>query len=313
MNYTTTSVKPVLAKNFPDPSLYQADDGFYAFGTGSNSTNVQIAYTPSFDDPAWELLDQDALPVPGSWTAHNPDVWAPYVHKAENENYVLYYTAAISSKPNTHCIGTAISKTLKGPYTPANTPMICPVSEGGAIDPTIFLDPQTQKLYLIYKVDGNCLSPGSPTPIKLLEISPHDGITPITSISSAITLIDRAQDGSDGPLVEAPSLFYNFDEKLYYLLYSTHMYNGVKYDLKGASASSINGPWTKFPLALAESPDWGLVSPGSADIDANGGNVLFHATVGYDNFGAPIRWLYAGKIRGMEGRAVFDAFIEAKR
>lgn len=71
----------VLDNDFPDPCLTQQEDGFYAFATGSDGTNVPMAFSDDFN--SWTYLGIDAMPGPldnTDWIyAASPNVWAPDV------------------------------------------------------------------------------------------------------------------------------------------------------------------------------------------------------------------------------------------
>lgn len=160
-------------------------------------------------------------------------------------------------------------------------PLICPSSQGGAIDPSHFQDSDGQN-YLVYKVDGNSMGNGGncgnsvaplvPTPIMLQKVA-DDGHT---LQSSPIQILDR--DDSDGPLVEAPSIAKRADGR-YYLFYSSNCYSSPYYDISFATASSVTGPYTKNGH-LFETGDNGLTSPGGADLSRDGTKMLFHAKWG---------------------------------
>lgn len=74
------NVKPVLARNFPDPTLIQSGGVWYAFSTSSNGKNIQAAVTGDFRRHDWRLLEEtDVLPDPGPWAVNDCNVWAPDV------------------------------------------------------------------------------------------------------------------------------------------------------------------------------------------------------------------------------------------
>lgn len=53
----------------------------------------------------------------------------------------MYYSASTVDNPAQHCIGAATSETITGPYVPfGDGPLICPASEGGAIDAATYLE-----------------------------------------------------------------------------------------------------------------------------------------------------------------------------
>lgn len=147
----------------------------------------------------------------------------------------MYYAAPSKLDPDKHCVGAAMSNAPVGPYLPWNEPVACPLEQGGAIDPAAFLDPKSGNLYVAYKVDGNSLNTGTgackankanetgayhPTPIMLQRVDPANGVN---KIGDPVKLLDR--DDADGPLVEAPSLFFNEDSNLYFMTFSSNCYS----------------------------------------------------------------------------------------
>ena len=216
----------------------------------------------------------------------------------------MYY-AAPSHGNNVHCIGAAKSGSVTGPYLPQNSPLACPISEGGAIDPAGFQDPNTGFQYVLYKVDGNsldlhpqsatCGGPDSngnyhPTPIMLQRVREDDGVTPI---GAAVQLLDSGP--YDGPLIEAPSMFYR--DGVYFLFFSSNCYSTDDYDISYATANNITGPYIKSSTALMTTGDGHDVrAPGGADVNKGGSKIAFHGTVGFNADGSPIRYMYAAVI-----------------
>jgi beta-xylosidase len=63
----------------------------------------------------------------------------------------MYFSATLKgSNARTHCVGTALSTTITGPYTSSSQIFACPKSEGGAIDPDGFRDLDGTR-YVTYK------------------------------------------------------------------------------------------------------------------------------------------------------------------
>jgi beta-xylosidase len=193
----------------------------------------------------------------------------------------MYYSARPASHSAVHCVGTATSKTIEGPYTPADTAFACPAALGGAIDASSYKDPATQLRYVVYKIDGNheghggsCnngVPPLVSTPIKLQQVG-SDGVS---QIGNPITILDR--DASDGPLVEAPSLFRS-RQGIYFLFFSSGCFTGPTYNVKYATATDIAGPYTKASAPLIKTGDGpNLQGPGGADITFDGKLMVFHA------------------------------------
>lgn len=244
-------------------------------------SNVQIATSSDFQN--WTLLDSkhDPLPNLGAWVKQNftqtdppvplANVWAPAVIKRPSDGkFVMYYSAAVANVTRSHCIGAAISNTSSpaGPYAPLDTTITCPIEEGGAIDPTPFIDTDGT-MYLAWKVDGNNVGNGGvcgntvpplkPTPIRLQKMN-ADGVTPE---GEAITILDRIAE--DGPLVEAPVIVRS-SEGVYFLFYSSGCTRDPSYDVKYAWANDVKGPYTRANRTLLETDDFQLLAPGSVGI-----------------------------------------------
>jgi len=191
----------------------------------------------------------------------------------------MYYADEIAGNPAHHCVGVATSENILGPYTPHDTPLACPIDQGGAIDADGFQDADGKR-YVVYKVDGNSIGHGGecvnsvapivPTPI-LLQAVAADGITPI---DDPVEVLNR--DAYDGPVIEAPSL-YRTSEGIYFLFFSSNCFSGPLYGTSYATATSIYGPYTKSerPLFITgDGPD--MCGPGGLDIVKDGSRVVLH-------------------------------------
>ncbi|KAK3377795.1 glycosyl hydrolase family 43 protein [Podospora didyma] len=278
------SKSPLMDRDFPDPSILQDTDGmWYAFATASGNKNIQVARAPAPAGP-WQYIDQDMLPSTGSWTTGR-NTWAPDVRLIAPGRYVMYYSGELGNNSALHCIGTATSSSVLGPYTPSSTPFACPVSQGGAIDPAGFYDSSTGRRYVVYKVDGNSIGHGGdcnngieptvPTPVLLQEVSPSDGVTLLTD-SAPVTILDRTA-AADGPLVEAPDLL-RAPDGTYVLFYSNHCWNSPAYSVNYATANSVTGPYTKSVRPLIGTGDgFNVTAPGGATSVSGAGSMVFHA------------------------------------
>jgi hypothetical protein len=191
--------------------------------------------------------------------------------------YVLYFSAKASAGPY-HCIGTASGIS---PYVLVvrDETLACHTSQGGAIDPSGFLDPISGNRFVVYKVDGNNIGHGGncnngiepiqSTPIMLQMVNNTDGITPL---GQPIQILDR--DDLDGPLVEAPSLVRLGDK--YFLFFSSNCFSGQFYDVSFAVADKLTGPYVKRGPLLVTG-DLGLYAPGGMEVSEDGKHVVWHA------------------------------------
>ncbi|KAM7223301.1 Glycosyl hydrolase, five-bladed beta-propellor domain containing protein [Rhypophila decipiens] len=326
-----TPSTPLLNRDFPDPSiLYDVDTQtgigtYYAFATASSGRNIQAASAPDSSGP-WTYIDGDGdgeiLPSPGNWTLTSStanfgsggpgggggNTWAPDVHLLRPSNYIMYYSGQLAGNNSAyHCIGAATSSFVLGPYTALDEPIACPLSQGGAIDPSGFVDEETGRRYLLYKIDGNSLGNGGecnngvkpykPTPIILQEVNQDDGVS---LIGDPVEILDRLQE-EDGPLVEAPSLVRvlltspsNSDDDdddddggrkaIYVLFYSSHCWMTDLYRVNYATAENVTGPYRRAadgrPLIWTGSGGFNLTAPGGAtgwSTDHGRGRLVFHA------------------------------------
>ncbi|KAI0130046.1 glycosyl hydrolase [Xylariales sp. AK1849] len=270
---------PELQKDFPDPSILQDRDGqWYSFATAGNGKQVQVARAPKQSGP-WTLLNNDLLPDGGPWTT-SENTWAPDVHRLNNGSYVMYFSGEVKNNTAHHCVGTATSNSILGPYTPSKVPFDCNLSIGGSIDPSGFQDADG-KHYVVYKIDGNSIGHGGScnngnaplvaTPILLQEVR-CDGIT---KIGSPIQILDRTD--ADGPLVEAPAILRNNDGT-YVLFFSSGCYTEPTYNVNYATAKSVRGPYTRSQTPLIKTDDaFGLTAPGGATPVVDGSGMVFHA------------------------------------
>ena len=321
-------LQPSIAHNFPDPSIYyeNATKIWYALATNptagilnqsegflnDSAINVQLATSKEFGK--WQVASQETaqpLPTLGDWAigsaAHSQTeaihaaVWSPdVIFNPRADQYLLYYSAAAAMAPHRHCFGAAVSKTLNGKFRALSSSIACPQSLGGAIDPSPFLDTSTGALYVVYKIDGNCIGNGGTcgnsiapqvsTPL-ILQRMFADGTTPDPSWP-ALELLDRSDVYGDGPLIEAPNIVKAGNR--YYLFFSSGCTRDDSYDIKYAYANEIVGPWTRATDSLLSTGSFGLKAPGSpsvvyvgaqAEMDSEriggltGWRMVFHARV----------------------------------
>ncbi|KIV90805.1 hypothetical protein PV10_05414 [Exophiala mesophila] len=281
-------VGPLMTHDFPDPGVIYVDGVMYGFATTNKEPDpralIRVQMAKSTDNETWTFLDHvDALPRIGSWQT-GKHVWAPDVIRLPNKTFVLYYTDELRSSLGHHCIGAATSESVLGPYKPLDEPIACPDprTTGGAIDPDGFLDPSTNKRYIVYKIDGNSLGRGGAcnnmpptrqTPIMLQEVSAEDGVT---LIDAPTLILDR--DELDGPLIEAPVLAVSIQDKqrVYFLLYSANCFTTPLYNVAYATATDIRGPYVKMGRPMLVTGDAGLIGPGGLDLLADSHMIVFH-------------------------------------
>ena len=160
------------------------------------------------------------------------------------------------------------------------------MTDGGAIDADGFLDPVTQRQYIVYKVDGNSkghggacsntVAPIVPTPLILQEVSATDGYT---FIGDPVTILEN--DASDGPNIEAPTMTYDSSSKLYVLLYSSECFVTTAYNIRYATSTSITGPYKKAANSFLDTgaTTADVYIPGGFDVTKDGKYAVFHGDV----------------------------------
>ncbi|ERF70117.1 hypothetical protein EPUS_00304 [Endocarpon pusillum Z07020] len=230
----------------------------------------------------------DALPSPGAW-AEARDIWAPDVVELTVGSFVMYYNAPPKGDPVLHYVGVATSEYVSGPYK--------------AVD-NFRLSRQTRWRHRCQWLPrpskggdcGNSIEPIVSTPVLLQQVG-LDGVTPI---GDPMPVLDR--DDSDGPLVEAPSI-YQSAEGIYFLFFSSGCYTSPSYDIKYATAADIAGPYTKASKPLLKSGDGpNLNGVGGASVSADGKVMIFHANL--SPRGRPLyRGIFTAKPR-VDGRTV---------
>lgn len=297
--------------NFPDPSIVQYNGAWYSFATrtiGANpKTNVPLAKSPDFK--TWQIVNNtfgnpfDALPVLPAWIPTDvPDtkVWAPDVSQLDDGSWIMYFSALSAQDPTKHCIGAARSLTIQGPYTADARALVCPLSEGGAIDPAGFKDTVNgvTKRYLAYKVDGNSLGAGGPcgntvgtlkaTPLRLQQV----GADGTTFIGSYTTMLNHNGVSDDG-IVEAPSLAKG-RYGLYFLFFSSGCFSTDHYTVSYATSNSITGAFTRVAQPILKTGSYGLNAPGGASVASDNKHIVFHA----GPFGARRLWTMEAELSG---------------
>ncbi len=229
--------KPILPVPLADPFLLTEPDANYIYATNTTTANIPVYRAATGDDGSVDYLG-DALPEVPSWTAKGFQ-WAPSVFARPDGTFVMYYSTpqppTTDGSPRRQCISRATSRAAGGPFLDDSTgPIVCPVDQGGAIDPSVFVDGSTP--YLLWKADGDCCN--LPTIIYSQQLS-ADGLT---TAGEPVELIRDTQDW-EANLVEAPSMITNGGK--FVLFYSANDWATPNYAIGVAVCESVTGPCTK--------------------------------------------------------------------
>lgn len=263
---------PAFVHDFPDPFILWTGNEYHAMSTSSGLLLVQHLDAPDFTD--WVGPNELLASTPTWATPYS--TWAPALLSI-GDRHLLYFTAQVAGT-SMHCISVAVADSLDGPYRdPRRTPMLCPATAGGAIDPSPFVD-RDGSAWLLWKNDGITLRRESAIWSQRLS---SDG----TALVGEPTELIATDQTWEYPHVEAPSMARVGDT--YWLVYSGNWWNSAAYGVGLARCAGPTGPCTKpfdHPV-LASRP--GAEGPGGAEffVDATGRLlVAYHAwldTPGY--------------------------------
>ena len=279
----------ILDRDVPDPFLLRTGGDFRLFATGVGGLHVQ--HLRSRDLRRWSE-PAEALPTANfpEWIDRDhPQVWAPEA-MAVRGRYVLYFNARHRSLTRTetppegprvlqrHCLGAAVSDRPEGPYRGIDAPLVCAEFAHGTIDAHVFRDEAAGgALYLYYKEDANCCSPGSA--IWVQGLSP-DGLAALGPPVRLVASNDSPgrEDDWEWRVVEAPTMVRRAG--LYYLFYTGNFFGNRNYSIAYLRCASPRGPCDdpgENPIlwSHAETP---LIGPGHQALLERGGRayVFFH-------------------------------------
>ena len=171
--------EPIYNGDFADPSALAVSNTLYFYASSSSSSkddhgaNVPVIALSRGDGFSGRFLG-DALPKVPSWTVSGYQ-WGPDVWERPNGTYVMYYSTpatvplgCLATPPatgcvktthgetNAECISRATATDPTGPFVDdSSSAFICPIDEGGAIDPSVFVASDGTP-WLLWKSDGDC-------------------------------------------------------------------------------------------------------------------------------------------------------------
>ncbi len=238
-----------------DPFIMLYQDTYYAYGT--EAADGITVYT-SNDLISWKKMDQLALHKEDTWA--NRWFWAPEVYVV-NGKFYMYFSA------NEH-IAVAVSDSPLGPFKQTEKK---PMLEGEkCIDNSLFID-DDGKPYLFFDRFNDGLNIWSAELEKdLIHIKTN-------TLKKCIHVSQPWEE--EWPRVNEGA-FITKHNGVYYLTYSGNSYECQCYGIGYATATSINGPWTKYEKNPIFQKVGGLVGIGhSAMFKDKDGNlrIVFHA------------------------------------
>lgn len=221
---------PIVAGDWPDPSVITDADGYTAVTTSNG-------WAPTF-----RILRSDVTRtwrIAGSVFRRRPrwaktDFWAPEITKL-GDRYAVFYSA-LPRRRGRYCLGVATAPSATGPYRDRGSPLRC--NRYGAIDPFPVRD-ENGALHLLWKEDGNEFR--RPTPIFSQQLS-EDGMY----LLGQPTELVRNTEEWEGSVLEAPAVIRR--NGFFYLFYSANACctRRCAYAVGVARARRLIGPWEKY-------------------------------------------------------------------
>ena len=275
---------PVLAGDYPDPSVIRVGNDYWATATTSQWAPI-FPLLHSTDLVAWRRVGA-VFQTPPAWSAGS--YWAPEIVQ-DGGRFFVYYTARKRGGPL--CVAVADAARPEGPYTDRG-PLVC--QEAGSIDAMSVRD-ENGRLYMVWKEDGN--SRKQPTPLWAQPLS-EDGL----KLTGEPHEILRNEAPWEAHLVEGAFILRR--EDWFYLFYSADACCGRRcnYKLGVARARKLLGPWERSPdnPILAGNEDWKCPGHGSIVADISGRTfLLYHAY-------QPTDFEYVGR-QGLLDEVTWDA------
>ncbi len=263
-----TYTNPVIAGDFPDPSVIRVGEDFYATATtGGWSPFFSIAH--SKDLVNWKIIGS-VLPYKPVWA--KGDFWAPEIAE-DNGKFYVFYTARRdegTSKKGTLCVAVAVADAPAGPYADKGA-LVC--QEMGSIDP-FFVRDENKKPFLVWKEDGN----DRQQPTWLYAQGLDESLTRL--VGKPRKLFRNEGAGWENHVIEGADIVRK--NGWFYLFYSGNACCGrsCDYALGMARSRTLLGRWEKNPVnpILKANDDWQCPGHGTIVKTSDGSDfLLYHA------------------------------------
>ncbi len=269
----TPIANPVLAGDYPDPSVTKVGDTYWATATSSN-WGPTFPLLKSTDLQHWSLVGHVFPAARPAWADYY--FWAPEINHDKNGKTYVYYTA--HKRGGNLAVGVASADRPEGPYRD-HGPLVG--QPDGSIDAFPIYDENGQP-YLIWKEDGNSVQ--NPTPLWAQRLNADR-----TALVGEKTELLRNTAAWEGNLVEGPAVVRH--EGYFYLFYAANgcCGAGCTYATGVARARKLLGPWEKYdrnPI-LTKNDQWTCPGHGTPIERAGYWYLLHHAyqTTGFQNIG----------------------------
>ena len=250
-------VSPVLPGYYADPNIAVFGNKYYIYATtdGYAGWGGNVFYVWSSPDlVVWTRSDEPFLTLNGTsgnvpWATGN--AWAPTIIERDGKYY--FYFSGNNPTYDRKTIGVAVADSPDGPFTAQPTAMILndgAVKTGQAIDPAVFEDPTTGKLYIFYGNGGSDI-------VGSLYAELNDDMV---SVKENTTIaIPGLTDFREG-------IFVNYRNGLFHLTYSIDDTGSENYRVGYATSDSVHGPWTYRGIILQKDVSQGILATGHSSI-----------------------------------------------
>ena len=263
-----TYTNPVIAGDFPDPSVIRVGEDYYATATtGGWSPFFTIAH--SRDLVNWKVVGS-VFPSKPIWA--KGDFWAPEIAE-DNGKFYVFYTARRNEgagKKGTLCVAVAVANVPVGPYADKGA-LVC--QEMGSID-AFFVRDENKKPFLVWKEDGNDRQ--QPTWMYAQQLD--ESLTKL--IGKPKKLFRNEGAGWENHVVEGANIVRK--NGWFYMFYSGNACcgRGCNYALGVARSRTLLGKWEKNPLnpILKANDEWQCPGHGTIVKTPDGADfLLYHA------------------------------------
>jgi hypothetical protein len=275
-------VRDALDQDAPDPDVVRFGSTYYAYTTGTvwgNHIGILRSTSPGkgFNTINGLPYGSSAFPsIPAGTTVRpwqvNSTQNAPGVFKIAGR-YVMYYTAQAASGHGGHyCLSVATASSPSGPFADhTNAPVLCMDAQGGAVDPSPFID-RAGRPWLYFKTYDVVERSALPSQIFAVRLNASG----IGTSGVPTSVLNQSQLPSPYETVENPQMV-NVGG-VYVLLFSRGVWNSSGYRLGYASCASPIGPCTEQSDALLTSYG-NVLGPGGGTIVStpSGQRVLAYA------------------------------------
>ncbi|HEX4175705.1 MAG TPA: family 43 glycosylhydrolase [Acidimicrobiales bacterium] len=286
------SPSPAFAGDAPDPDVVYSNGTYYAFTTGTplgNHIQALISASPAsgFGSYTGQPFGSTALPgVPG-WqqvnTQTSPGVFFYGGH------WVMWYDASLSghgADSGFSCLSVATTSSLPVFTDTSPGAAYCDAANGGVLDPSPFVDPNSGAAYLLWK--SNDGSSGAPSRIWSVPLNASG--TGFVGAPTVLLTVDQPQlpweTTTDNPQMVLASGVYD-------LLFSAGNFQSTSYNEALTTCAGPLGPCSQ-PAAPFLTTYGSAYGPGGGSLfqDAGGGWWL-----GYAAWNAPCTNYGCGAVR----------------